>query len=173
MKNNVIIANWKMYKTIAETEVVIHQLLQAELKPQRNIIICGAYTLLSTLEHKLCSNDYGIQFGAQNVHWETAGAFTGEVSVEMLRDVMCPYVIIGHSERRQYFNETDEIVNKKLNAALKNKLLPIVCVGESLEQRESIALRAQNPLLGGGDPRCLQSAEKPLKQPSSHGSTRG
>lgn len=136
MRTPIIIANWKMYKTIAEAEKFVTSLLQYDLLAEREIVICGSYTLLYTLQRSLCGYQ-NREFGAQNVHWEAEGAFTGEVSVEMLRDLMCPYVIIGHSERRQYFNETDSTVNKKVQAAVSGKLTPIICVGESLEQRKS------------------------------------
>ena len=78
-----------------------------------------------------------IHLGAQNMHWEKKGAFTGEITAEMLKDVCCEYVLVGHSERRQYFAETDETVNKKVKAALEANLVPIMCVGESLEEREA------------------------------------
>ena len=102
---------------------------------ENEVIICVPYTdLFYCISY---AQDTNIKIGAQNVHFEDKGAYTGEVSAEMLKSVGVEYVIIGHSERRQYFCETDEIVNKKIKAALKNGLKPIVCVGESLEQREA------------------------------------
>lgn len=111
-----------------------------KLKPQvadvhdRTIIICPPFPNLSKMSDEVA--DSNIAIGAQNIFWEDQGAFTGEVSGPMLKSVGCKYVIIGHSERRQYFGETDETVNKRLFAALKHKLLPIVCIGETLEQGE-------------------------------------
>ena len=102
---------------------------------EAEIILCVPYTDL--FYSLLTAQNTNIKIGAQNMHWEESGAYTGEVSGEMLKCIGVEYVIIGHSERRQYFNETDETVNKKVKAALRNDLKPIVCVGESLEQREA------------------------------------
>lgn len=99
------------------------------------IIVCPAYTALS--EVAKCLSGSQIKLGAQDVYWQEEGAFTGEVSTLMLKDIGCSYVIIGHSERRQYFNETNDGVNKKTKAALKHGLIPIVCVGETLQEREA------------------------------------
>lgn len=101
---------------------------------EAEIILCVPYTDL--FYSLLTAQNTNIKIGAQNMHWEESGAYTGEVSGEMLKCIGVEYVIIGHSERRQYFNETDETVNKKVKAALRNDLKPIVCVGETLEQRE-------------------------------------
>ena len=102
---------------------------------EAEIILCVPYTDL--FYSLLTAQNTNIKIGAQNMHWEENGAYTGEVSGEMLKCIGVEYVIIGHSERRQYFNETDETVNKKVKAALRNDLKPIVCVGETLEQREA------------------------------------
>ena len=102
---------------------------------EAEIILCVPYTDL--FYSLLTAQNTNIKIGAQNMHWEESGAYTGEVSGEMLKCIGVEYVIIGHSERRQYFNETDETVNKKVKAALRNDLKPIVCVGETLEQREA------------------------------------
>ena len=102
---------------------------------EAEIILCVPYTDL--FYSLLTAQNTNIKIGAQNMHWEESGAYTGEVSGEMLKCIAVEYVIIGHSERRQYFNETDETVNKKVKAALRNDLKPIVCVGETLEQREA------------------------------------
>ena len=102
---------------------------------QNEVILCVPFTDLFYAWHSLEGSN--IHLGAQNMHWEASGAYTGEVSAEMLKSVGVEYVIIGHSERRAYFAETDETVNKKIKSALKNDLKPIVCVGESLEQREN------------------------------------
>ena len=104
-------------------------------KSEAEIILCVPYTDL--FYSLLTAQNTNIKIGAQNMHWEESGAYTGEVSGEMLKCIGVEYVIIGHSERRQYFNETDETVNKKVKAALRNDLKPIVCVGETLEQREA------------------------------------
>lgn len=98
-------------------------------------VVCPPFTALEAVAG-VCA-EAGIALGAQNMHWEDSGAFTGEISPVMLRDVGCKYVIIGHSERRQFFGETNETVNLKIKAALKHKLIPIMCVGETLEQRET------------------------------------
>ncbi|OGB87904.1 triose-phosphate isomerase [candidate division WOR-1 bacterium RIFCSPHIGHO2_02_FULL_45_12] len=135
MRQPLMAGNWKMFKNESETISFLE-----ELKPRvadvkdRDILICTPFPNLSrACEAAVGSN---INIGAQNIYWEDEGAFTGEVSGSMLKAIGCTYVIIGHSERRQYFGETDETVNKKIFAALKHNLLPIVCVGESLEQRE-------------------------------------
>ncbi|MCE5286140.1 MAG: triose-phosphate isomerase, partial [Pelosinus sp.] len=108
--------------------------LVADVK-DREIVICAPFTALAAV--KEAAKGTNIQLGAQNMHWEAKGAFTGEISADMLKDAGCKYVIIGHSERRQYFAETDETVNKKVKAALASAFVPIMCVGETLEQRES------------------------------------
>lgn len=136
MRKPIIAGNWKMYKTEAEAID-----FAKKLKPQvsdvsdRTILICPPYPALSKVSDEVRGTN--ICLGAQNLFWEEEGAFTGEVSAPMLKAVGCTYVIIGHSERRQYFGETDETINKKLKAALKHGLNAIVCVGERLEQRES------------------------------------
>lgn len=135
MRKPIMAGNWKMFKT--ETEAVD---FAKKLKPQvadvhdRTIVVCPPFPVLSKVYDEIC--DSNIALGAQNLYWEDQGAFTGETSAPMLKTVGCTYVIIGHSERRQYFGETDESVNKKLLAALKHNLSPIVCVGERLEERE-------------------------------------
>lgn len=124
-----------MYKTLKEGEELVNSLKRDLYDVDAaDIVICPPYTLLSYLADMLEAGN--IALGAQDLHWETEGAFTGEVSGKMLKDAGCGYVIIGHSERRQFFAETNEAVNKKLFAALKNELIPIVCVGENLNQRE-------------------------------------
>ena len=99
------------------------------------VVLCVPYT--DIFYSILNAQGTNIKIGAQNMHWETTGAYTGEISAEMLKSVGVEYVIIGHSERRQYFNETDETVNKKIKTAFENNLKPIVCVGETLEEREA------------------------------------
>ncbi len=135
MRRPVIAGNWKMYKTEAEAVDFAKKLIP-EVKDVdgRAIIVCAPFPTLSKICDVIC--DSNVMLGAQNLFWEEEGAYTGEVSAPMLKSVGCTYVIIGHSERRGYFGETDETVNKKLFAALKHNLFPIVCVGETLDQRE-------------------------------------
>ena len=138
MRRPIIVGNWKMHKTIAEA-VTLVQALNASVADLHDVDIGVAppFTALSAVAEALRGS--AVFVTAQNLHWEAQGAFTGEVSAAMLTDVGCQRVIIGHSERRQYFAETDATVNKKLRAALNAELDPIVCVGETLEQRESNA----------------------------------
>jgi len=135
MRKPIIAGNWKMYKTLAEAVDFAKGLkpLVADVH-DRSIVICTPYPVLKDVCDIVCSTN--IELGAQDLFWEDEGAYTGEVSAPMLKAVGCQYVIIGHSERRQYFGETDETVNKKLFAAIKHNLIPIVCIGETLEQRE-------------------------------------
>ena len=136
MRKTIIAGNWKMYKTLREgQELVIalrRELYQIE---DVDIVVCPPYTLLAYLADALETSN--ILIGAQDLYWQDEGAFTGEVSPVMLKDIGCKFVIVGHSERRQYFGETNESVNNKIKAALKHDLTPIVCVGETLSQRES------------------------------------
>lgn len=138
MRRPIIVGNWKMHKTIAEA-VALAQTLKASLAGVHDVDIGVAppFTALAAVVEAL--RDSHIVVAAQNMHWEPQGAFTGEISAVMLADVGCRRVIIGHSERRQYFAETDETVNKKLHAALAAALDPILCIGETLAQRESQA----------------------------------
>lgn len=136
-KRKIIIAgNWKMNKSVYEAEELtkgITQLL-GEIS-EVDVVICPTFTALKSVGDIITNTN--VKLGAQNMHWEAEGAYTGEISSSMLRDLYCHYVILGHSERRTYFGETDEIVNKKVKAAIAGNLKPIVCVGETLEQRES------------------------------------
>jgi triosephosphate isomerase len=124
-----------MFKNIGEAIELVSG-LKRELADlvEADIVICPPFTALSEVSEVIC--DSNIKLGAQDMHWEDQGAFTGEVSAPMLKDAGCQYVIIGHSERRQYFGETNVSANEKVKAALKNSLNPILCVGETLEQRE-------------------------------------
>jgi triosephosphate isomerase (TIM) len=135
MRIPIIAGNWKMYKTIAEAKQFVAA-AKDELAhyPQVDKVICAPFVSLAPLRDALHGTD--IKLGAQNMFWEEQGAYTGEVSPLMLKEV-CEMVIIGHSERRQYFGETDATVNKKIKAALALSLTPIVCVGESLEQNRA------------------------------------
>jgi triosephosphate isomerase len=137
MRKPVIAGNWKMNKTNTETEIFfeeIKKILKENIDNEVNIVICPPFTSLQTAVQY--SQDTNIKIGSQNVYWEKSGAYTGEVSISMLKDIGVEYCIIGHSERRALFCETDETVNKKIKAVLSNNLIPIVCVGETLEQRE-------------------------------------
>ena len=135
MRRKVIAGNWKMNKLPNEAIDFITELAPLVKNTENEVVVCVPYTdLFYTLLH---TQDTNIKVGAQNMNAEEKGAFTGEVSGEMLKSIGVEYVIIGHSERRAYYNETDESVNKKLKKALSLDLKPIVCVGESLEQREN------------------------------------
>lgn len=136
MRKPIIAGNWKMNKTIKETVELITG-FKRELSDVDavDIIVCPTYTALSDARELLM--DSNIKLGAQDLYWEESGAFTGEISPGMIKDAGCTYVIIGHSERRKYFSETNDTVNKKTKAALAAGLLPIVCVGENLNEREA------------------------------------
>lgn len=134
MRRKVIAGNWKMNKNIQETETYINELKELVKDTQNEVIICVPF--IDLCKAVKTAKGTNIKIGAQNVHFEEKGAYTGEVSPKMLADAGVEYVIIGHSERREYFNETDETINKKLKAALAHGLKPILCVGETLEQRE-------------------------------------
>lgn len=134
MRKPIIAGNWKMNKTIQEAMDFANELEEIELDKNVEAVICAPFTSLRSLVVAFDKKNIGV--GAQNFHYENSGAYTGEVSAPMLKEIGTKYVIIGHSERRQYFAETDETVNKKLHKALEEKIIPIVCVGESLEQRE-------------------------------------
>ena len=135
MRTPLVAGNWKMNKTVAEARDLVST-MSAKLGEIEIVekVLCPPYLVIPALAEMLRSA--GIGLGAQNLHWEEKGAFTGEVSPGMVKE-FCQYVIIGHSERRAYFGETDESVNKKLHAAMKAGLIPIVCVGETLEQYEA------------------------------------
>ena len=130
----IIAGNWKMNKTATETAELIDALIPAVKDAGCEVVICVPFTDLVTAVAK--TKGTNIHVGAENVHFEKSGAFTGEISADMLTDLGVEYVVVGHSERRQYFAETDETVNKRAKAALAGGLKPIICVGESLTQRE-------------------------------------
>ena len=134
MRKKVIAGNWKMNMLPDEAIRFISELEPLVKDTENEVVLCVPYTDLFYV--LLTAQNTNIKIGAQNMHWEENGAYTGEVSGKMLKAIGVEYVIIGHSERRQYFAETDETVNKKLKAAFKYGLKPIVCVGETLEQRE-------------------------------------
>jgi triosephosphate isomerase len=135
VRTPIIAGNWKMFKTVSEATAFIQDVKgKAEVAGVESVI-CSPFTNLPALVEAVKGT--AIKIGAQNLHFEDNGAFTGEISGVMLADLGVNYVIIGHSERRQYFAETDEIVNKKVLAAFKHGITPIVCVGEKLEEREA------------------------------------
>ncbi|MBP2635973.1 MAG: tpiA [Firmicutes bacterium] len=138
MRKPIIAGNWKMHKTAGEGAQLV-QAINALTNTVKDveIVVCPPFTTLAAVADAAKGTNIGL--GAQNMHWEDKGAFTGEIAPGMLKDIGCTHVIIGHSERRQYFAETDQTVNNKLKAALKAGLLPIVCVGETLAEREANA----------------------------------
>ena len=134
MKKFLIAGNWKMNKTTAEAVEFAQALKAKNLANAEDCAIMAPFTQLVSLKKELEGS--GVKVGAQNVHFEPSGAFTGEISIPMLKEIGVDYCVIGHSERREYFNETDDTCNKKLKALLENGIKPILCVGESLEIRE-------------------------------------
>ena len=134
LRQAIIAGNWKMNKTRPEAKALIEELKPIAAKATCGVVICVPYTNLETAVE--LTKGTNIKVGAENVHFEKSGAFTGEISADMLTEIGVEYVIIGHSERRQYFGETDETVNKRTKAALAAGLKPIVCVGELLWERE-------------------------------------
>jgi len=135
MRKKVIAGNWKMNMLPNEAMEMITKLAPYVKDAESDVILCVPYTDL--FYSLLAAQETNIKIGAQNMHFEEKGAYTGEISGKMLKSIGVQYVIIGHSERRQYFAETDETVNKKIKSAFLNNLKPIVCVGETLEQREA------------------------------------
>src|SRR4030043_2349069 len=164
-----IAGNWKMHMTIAEAKSLATRIVKASADlPEAEIVPAPPFTALSEVKKVL--EDGSVQLAAQDLFREEKGAFTGEVSAPMLRDAGCQYVIIGHSERRQHFGETDSGVNKKIQAALKSGVFPIVCVGETLAERESgetmdvISRQIQGGLggIGAGDFKSIVIAYEPV-----------
>src|SRR5246127_1071754 len=162
MRKKIVAANWKMNMTLGESTRFIESfLLDAADIRDVEIVIIPPFTALAKGTELLENKSQSIKVGAQNMHWERNGAFTGEISAALLRDLFIHYVVLGHSERRRLFGETNEIVNKKVRAAHEATLRPIVCVGETLEQRDhgnvekilSIQLRGS---LAGLEPKELQ-----------------
>lgn len=134
MRTPIIAGNWKMNKTMAEAKELITELVPLVKDAECEVVVCVPFTDLQTVKRLIKGTD--IKLGAQNVHFAENGAYTGEISAAMLKELKVNYVIIGHSERRQYFNETNETVNMRTRAALEARLKPIVCIGETLEERE-------------------------------------
>jgi triosephosphate isomerase len=170
MRTPLVAGNWKMFRTVAEARHLVSELvpgLQTVAGVEK--VVCPPYTALMAVAALLEGSDIGL--GAQNMHWEESGAFTGEIAPPMVAE-LCNYVIIGHSERRAYFGETDETVNRKVEAALAHNLTPIVCVGETLEENEAgqtaeiVARQVREGLagisLGSGDEVPLVIAYEPV-----------
>ncbi len=159
-RKHFIAGNWKMFKTRDEALATVRELVGLVGNSQTvDIVVCPPFTALAAVEEILAGSM--VQLGAQNVHWMDEGAFTGEVSVSMLADYGCRYVIIGHSERRQHFQESDEVIQDKLERVFSTELVPILCIGESLEARE--ADRVQEVILGQ-----LERALRELTDPQSY-----
>lgn len=134
MRKGIITGNWKMNITVAEAISLVEKIKPLVKNAQCEVVVCPTFLCLDAVIKVVKGTN--IKVGAQNMHFEENGAFTGEIAPGMLKDIGIDYVIIGHSERRQYFNETDETVNKKLKAAYKHNISPILCVGETLSDRE-------------------------------------
>ena len=137
MRKKIIAANWKMNMTLQESEAFLQTfLLEIDGEKRVDIVIVPPFTALSRVSERL-SRVQNVKLGAQNMHWEKPGAFTGEISAHLLRELFVRYVVLGHSERRTLFGETDDTVNRKAKAALEATLKPIVCIGETLEERDA------------------------------------
>ncbi len=136
MRVPLMVGNWKMHKTTAEATILVEG-LKPHVAAARDleVVVCPPFTALPAVARAVAGSPIGL--GAQNLHWEKEGAFTGEVSAPMLAELGCAYVIVGHSERRQHFGETDEIVQRKARAAVAVGLRPVVCLGEALREREA------------------------------------
>lgn len=136
IRKKLVAGNWKMNKTSADGQALV-EALKAELADCRevDVVVCPPFTALKPVGDVISKTS--IKLGAQNMHWESHGAYTGEISAAMLRDLFCHFVILGHSERRSYFGETDASVNQKVKAALATNLTPILCVGETLAERDA------------------------------------
>ncbi|MBD3426343.1 MAG: triose-phosphate isomerase [Candidatus Omnitrophica bacterium] len=136
MRKPMIAGNWKMYKDVNQSVELANEIKRSVYDIENvDVVICPPFTSLSDLGEMLVESNVGL--GAQNCYWEEEGAYTGEISVPMIKSVGAGYVIIGHSERRKYFGETDQTVNKKIKAAIDGGLVPIMCVGETLQEREA------------------------------------
>ena len=135
MRTPLVIGNWKMHGTQAMARELAQAVRDGLKRPRGvEVVVCPPYTALPAAAEVLKGAAVGL--GAQNCHWEDQGAFTGEIAPAMLRELGCDFVILGHSERRQFFGETDELINRKAHAALAHQLTPIVCVGETKQERD-------------------------------------
>ena len=135
LRKPLIAGNWKMYKTVAEAVETARELVQFTAAVNVDVMIAPPFTALASVAEVVKGTS--VALGAQNLFWKNEGAYTGEISPVMLSDIGCRYAIIGHSERRQYFGDTDESVNAKIRAALEHQLIPVFCVGETETQREA------------------------------------
>jgi triosephosphate isomerase (TIM) len=167
MRRPFVAGNWKMVKTAAETRAFVKAFRPAvESVKDRDIVLCSPYTSLWALADELKGSSIGV--GAQNAHWEAKGAYTGEISIDMLKEVGVRFVIVGHSERRQYFGETDATVNKRTLAVLAGGLTPISCIGETLQERESnqtfkvLERQIKEGLKGISNPTAIVIAYEPV-----------
>ncbi|MBI2652704.1 triose-phosphate isomerase [Candidatus Woesearchaeota archaeon] len=152
-----IAANWKMNKSISEAISFIEEFKRLVSNEKNvDIVVCSPFTSLQAVANKLKGSG-NIKLGAQNMHFEDSGAYTGEISPLMLKDIGCEYVILGHSERREFFDEDDFLINKKVIAALNHSLKPILCIGENLEQRKS---GKTNDVLENQLEKCLKGIDK-------------
>ncbi len=133
----IVAGNWKMNKTVAEAQALVRELrgMVSMVRDRVEVVVAPPFTAIAPVVKAL--EDSNVQVAGQNCHWEPSGAYTGELSAGMLKEAGCRYVILGHSERRQYFGETDETVNKRAGAVVKEGLIPILCVGETLGEREA------------------------------------
>jgi triosephosphate isomerase (TIM) len=135
LRKPLIAGNWKMYKTVREAVETAMELVQCTIEVNVDVMIAPPFTALAPVAEVVKGTN--VALGAQNLFWKNEGAYTGEISPVMLSDIGCRYAIIGHSERRQYFGDTDEAVNAKIRAALDHQLIPVFCVGETETQREA------------------------------------
>lgn len=135
MRKPIIAGNWKMNKTPSEAKALVEALIPLVRDAQCDVVVCTPAVDFAAVGAAIQGTN--VKLGAQNMHWKESGAYTGELSADMLKEAGCEYVILGHSERRQYFGETDETVNLRTRAAVAAGLIPIVCVGERKEQREA------------------------------------
>jgi triosephosphate isomerase len=135
LRKPLIAGNWKMYKTVAEAVETARELVQCTAAVSIDVMIAPPFTALASVAEVVKGTS--VALGAQNLFWKDEGAYTGEISPAMISDIGCRYAIIGHSERRQFFGDTDESVNAKIRAALQHQLIPVFCVGETESQREA------------------------------------
>ena len=166
MRKPIIAGNWKMNNTAAQGVALVNELKPLVADAECDVVVCVPFTDIPAVSEALKGSN--IALGAQNVHFAEKGAYTGEISAAMLKEYGVKYVIIGHSERRQYFGETNETVNKRMHAALAAGLIPIVCVGESLEERETgkteqvLSVQIEEGLKGLEDVSAIVIAYEPV-----------